>query len=636
MWEIMQQKRPSLRKLGSSRNVLSAEDAALALALRGVSVHWLKTSLMFEVHEAGFDKSATIYTLENLHGDDLGIIRKKGANVACPRDGRLGAAYVDCLDGEDNVGKSDMMLSYTWGNSIGSIVNTLMDYCISNTLNPKRTYVWICAFCNNQHRIAGGDGIEVPLEEFQRTFSERMNGIGHVVAMMSPWYEPLNLSRVWCLFELYAAHQNEDCELTIAMPPEGKQKMVDALNNREIAHLNNLFDILANNKVKNAVASEESDRIRILTMVENGKGCPSAAGPGDSFKRLDDTVNALLRDWVKHGIMQVVLEQEADAKDFQDSAKCGMLCTYTGKVMAKNGEREQATTLYKKAVVIHERIYGKMHPYTVASYSQLGLMQKEQGHYDEALETFKTVLSIHETTLGEHHLNTAISYNNIGLMLYQKEDYDGALERYNKVLEVYVKELGSNHSNVAAVHGNIGYAQMQKGYYNKALRHFKKTLEIRLNFYGKEEHPEGHPEVADAYMNIGSALKAKGDNYIDEALENFEKALAIEETFMGSAHASTHDSIGFALLAKKDYAGARFHHEKALNMYEHVYGSKHELVAKSHSNIGLALYPTGDLEGALFHHEQALAIRERVLGSDHRFTSATLSHITRIQMDMSL
>ena len=123
---------------------------------KGVSVHWLKHGFLQEVQKAGHTENATIYQIEDLtkqQEEEYGVIRTKGAHIHCPRDGRIGAAYVDCLEGADQVGPANRMLSYSWAYTVGGIVHTLEDYCISNDLDPKRVYVWICCLCNNQHRV---------------------------------------------------------------------------------------------------------------------------------------------------------------------------------------------------------------------------------------------------------------------------------------------------------------------------------------------------------------------------------------------------------------------------------------------------------------------------------------------------
>lgn len=67
--------------------------------LVGVSVHWLKVGFLDEVDQSGFRESANIYEIEDLSKVKHGVIRKKGATTVCPSDGKLGAAYVDCLTG---------------------------------------------------------------------------------------------------------------------------------------------------------------------------------------------------------------------------------------------------------------------------------------------------------------------------------------------------------------------------------------------------------------------------------------------------------------------------------------------------------------------------------------------------------
>ncbi len=91
------------------------------------SVYCLQTAFVKEVGAAGYSKDSKIYEIENLQDKNPCVIRQKGLDVLCPKDGRKGASYVDCLLGEDNVGEATHMLSYTWGYTVGEIVDTLVD-----------------------------------------------------------------------------------------------------------------------------------------------------------------------------------------------------------------------------------------------------------------------------------------------------------------------------------------------------------------------------------------------------------------------------------------------------------------------------------------------------------------------------
>ena len=171
--------------------------------LLGVSVHWLCTGFLQEVKANGNDENSNIYQIEDLSSSRLGVIRSKGKKVKCPTDGRMGASYVDCLKGKKNVGPANAMLSYGWSNTVGDIIHTLVNHCISNGLNPKRTYFWICCLCNNQHRVVSKrnsemdsnsddeDKVENQFDEFHEIFKRTVTDINNVVALMSPWNEPI-------------------------------------------------------------------------------------------------------------------------------------------------------------------------------------------------------------------------------------------------------------------------------------------------------------------------------------------------------------------------------------------------------------------------------------------------------------
>ena len=123
------------------------------------------------------------------------VIRAKGAAITCPRDGRLGAAYVDCLS-SSQAGDSTLMLSYSWSYSCDDITASLLAYCHT----ADASFVWICCLCVNQHRVreAQAKGQVVPFEEFRETFETRITSIKNMVALLCPWRAPVYIGRVWC------------------------------------------------------------------------------------------------------------------------------------------------------------------------------------------------------------------------------------------------------------------------------------------------------------------------------------------------------------------------------------------------------------------------------------------------------
>ncbi|CAK9102315.1 Hypothetical protein (Fragment) [Durusdinium trenchii] len=229
---------------------------------RGISSSYFASTFLDEVVASGLGPHEPVYTVEK-------VIRRKGEAVICPRDGRLGAAYVDVVTGDPilpdhgpGAGKSEFMLSYSWGYGVGTIADTLTDFFGRDV----HRYVWICCLCINQHRVkeAQAAGEVVPFKEFEEAFGKRVAGVSHILAMMSPWQEPLYLKRVWCVFEFSRA-MAEKKELTVLMPAEEREAFRSHLFG---SGLRELFAGLAALRIQEAKASVPVDKENILRTID--------------------------------------------------------------------------------------------------------------------------------------------------------------------------------------------------------------------------------------------------------------------------------------------------------------------------------------------------------------------------------
>ena len=111
--------------------------------LRGLSATYMLDVFLAEVAAVGLSSDSKVYEVEP------SVIRGKGKDIICPRDGRLGSAYVDCVPNE-HVGLSSVMLSYGWSYTVGDVVDTLTQFCDNEGRDPADTRFWICCVCINQ------------------------------------------------------------------------------------------------------------------------------------------------------------------------------------------------------------------------------------------------------------------------------------------------------------------------------------------------------------------------------------------------------------------------------------------------------------------------------------------------------
>ena len=556
--------------------------AAADLPFLGLSVAFLATTLLSWVEGAGLDPAtAKVYQIEPA------VIRRKSAGTLCPVDRRPGAALVHAVEGgADAVGKATQMISYSWGYTVGDIVATLVEHCRAAELDPKRTYIWICCMCVNQHRVKESQaaGEVVSTEAFMAEFEPKVTEIGHVLAMMAPWDKPLYLSRIWCVFEMFTATKlgADKCKVDIVMPPaEMKAFEADVVDGG--GGIEAVFKVFGATRIEDAEASVEADKTAILKQV--------AAGPG--HQELNNGVNALLRRWVFdviHGLAER-RGREAAALGVEEGAEKKLLehanfCDTVGHMMLDNGEHDGALVQFREGLAIRETKLGKNHPDTATSYNSIGwVFNCYQGKHDEALVEYRKSLAIQEANFGKDHPDTASAYNSIGSALKNQGKHDEALVEFRKSLAIRESKLGKDHLSTAKSYSSIGAVLYNQGKYDEALVMYHRGLVIRESNHGKD-----HPGTARSYNNVGNVLRAQ-EKY-DEALVVYRKCLAIWESKHGKDHPDT---------------------------------------ATSYINIGTVLKKQGKHDEALVEYRKSLSIRMSKLGKDHPDTVKSRSCVRELE-----
>jgi tetratricopeptide (TPR) repeat protein len=511
---------------------------------------------------------------------------------------------------------------------IGDIVDSLVDFCEREDLDPKRTYFWICAFCVNQHRVAetSRDGISVPTELFLATFDQRVSTIKNIVCMMAPWQKPTYLSRVWCIFEMSQAFvHHPKCKITVIMPPKEKKSLIDALLRRTAASghpMDALYDALKNTKVQEAQASEEADRQWILALIKRQDG---------SFRGTNARVNERLREWVRHVVDDVVNEyhekfnlEECSNEDILSYATA---CANFGSIYEKNADTNAALTQYRKCLRIRESVLGNESPETAAAYQALGTILYSAGQYEEALIEFSKCLSIQGKVLGYRHPETATTWSRIGRVLKDIGKFEKALEHCTKSLEIREEHEDNDPEmarDTALVHRDVASLLFLKNDYDNSLTEYGKCLSIQWDILGSQ-----HPDTAETFRQIGSVYEARGLG--EKALDHYNKCLEIQEMVLGADHpdtANTYCSIAGVCEATGNCRTALKYFKKCMTIREQALGPDHLLTAEIFRRIGFVIKSIGDdFDEALGSFQKCLAIQERVLGFSHQDTKATIEMI---------
>ncbi len=494
----------------------------------------------------------SIYQLENLH-QEPGLIRRKGMDVKCPRDGKLGAAYVDCLKGEDHVGQANVMLSYSWGNTFTEILDVVSFYCEKTQSDPKRTYVWICCLCNNQHRVVDNlqNGTTVDFTEFESTFRNKVLGIGNVLALLGPWDAPKYLTRVWCIFELFTANKVSDdlCTLHIDMPQSARTKLQDFLFCADDSDFvrTKFHQVLGNTAIQNAQASVPSDKDNIMRLVNGENG---------GYVELNNDVNDLLRDWF-HNLLKDIYDDiklrfynstkpeqrmnhssfmtSIDLNDADNQRKVKNCLDNLCALFQSNQDLVVALDCANTNYEYCKKYYGEEDVAMSAPLNDLMNIYRANGEFEAAIDYGKKCIAMKEKFYGSQHQQTALSYYNIGRVYSDKRELKTTLEYYNKALAIYEHQLGTNHERTATVYHSIGFVHHKMKENDQALDMYMKASNIKEKI--SESNNGIKPSLATTYNSIGAIYAKKGN--MKKALEFYIKALNIREKILGEDHAST-------------------------------------------------------------------------------------------------
>ncbi len=493
------------------------------LDILGVSVHYLQNAFLQEVRDANLDEKASMYDIDliGLVGSETGITRGKGENFVCPVDGGKGAAYIlsrldphddyesiehtmniDLVDADNtddvkgtnedgvyNVGVAEIAIGYTWNCSIGQIIDTLVEYCASNNLDLKRTYVWMRSLCTNLHRPSETNG-----QVIEETFMTRFTKIGHYLAVMTPWHSPDLFHCALPMYEMFLASK-AGCKITITMPQVEKSRFIQAIenNNESEGKLKRLSEVLSNTRIQYANTADIYDLPTILGIIEDGPG----------YELLNKTVNRIVRDWVIDlGLDEVEMRRKIVGGSHKARVDFAGFLIRVGYLLQSIEETNLAVGLCEEALLIYESCYGRNHVTTATAINNIAFAMRAQGNLDEALKMFKEVLAICESLHGRNHAHTATALNNIGLVLRSLGKLDEALQMLMEALKIKKALRGANHTDTARSLNNVAGLLRSQGKFKESLKLYQEALVVRKKVLGAK-----HPSSLSTRKRMASVSK---------------------------------------------------------------------------------------------------------------------------------
>eukprot|EP00401_Gymnodinium_catenatum_P006983 CAMPEP_0117468992 /NCGR_PEP_ID=MMETSP0784-20121206/6463_1 /TAXON_ID=39447 /ORGANISM="" /LENGTH=547 /DNA_ID=CAMNT_0005263021 /DNA_START=9 /DNA_END=1649 /DNA_ORIENTATION=- len=488
--------------------------AAKSSENRALSVEYLRSEFFPEVFAAGWTRSAKVYEIEPL-------IRKKGESCECPRDSEVGCAYVDAVS-DDSAGIATAMLSYTWGYGIGDIVDALVQHCAHEQLAPDATYIWMCCFCINQHRVRARQaaGKVVPFDDFKAAFGSRVQSIGVVLALMAPWEQPTYLTRVWCIYEMATAIElgRNVCRVHILMPTEEKKRLTTALidltkssrqGENERTGPARIFDALANVRVQDGQASVPGDRDSILQLIAGGIG----------HEAVNREVASYLKSWFASTLRSSATAATAVLPSERSADLCAMVCVF----LRETGD-------FSAGIAFAAHILGVVRPDTsdeATVLRALGAFHMKRASGDDLDQASRLYERAHELFVAHkpgyrEDEDYAKTCNARGAIARKMGDLSKAERCFNEGKLFYDSTPDLNTGQKSMLLGNVGHVRSLRGDLAGAGEAYEAALQCRraLDMWV-------NPDTALVLNSVGELKKKQAD--ITGARATFAEAVAIRE-----------------------------------------------------------------------------------------------------------
>ena len=369
------------------------------------------------------------------------------------------------------VGKAEVFISHAWSYRFLDVIDAL-----NNHFRDKPDIIiWFDNFSVNQHEVENFD-----FNWWSTVFKNAIKDFGHTVMIFAPWYNPVPLTRAWCLWELYCTADTKS-KFEVAMTDSEQRKFFSAIIEDPEVPIDKMLSTI---DVKHSQCYKEADRLMIFAAIQK---ISSDEGPGDQhhpdnshahhtkgnghhhhhgtdgISRLNAVVFERMREWVIEAT-----EQELATARFNAGVKLDLKMALGGLYL-KQGRLDRAEPLFVECYEHYSRAYHEL-SYTLNSHRQA----RDTGNSSVVLPPTSNSSS------GQQHLRVTplVAPNNGGNM-------NNSNHHHNQQLNVFggspVNPLQVEHAFAKKLQAanNLGHLYMKKGSFDQAYQYLNEAYSKR-------------------------------------------------------------------------------------------------------------------------------------------------------------
>lgn len=541
-------------------------------------------------------------------------------------------------EGDIRIKPATWFVSHAWRYKFLDLVAALdafFDHCTADVV------LWIDIFSVSQHETF----LRSP-DWWQQTFCTAIGEMGKMVMVMTPWDNPIALTRAWCLVEIFAC-QSSGSRFEVALPPSERERFLDEITTRSDA----FYCMLSNVNTEKSECSQESDKERIFAAVR---------GLDQGFIGLDRCVLESITNWLVQQLeMQLQKATSAGSPDQEVKLKTALADT-----LVRIGDYDRALPLYEESLVLQRNVLGDNHAKTLSSLSRVASLLLRKGDHHRAHSIYDECISKTMKVLGYDHPDTLVNMHQMAIVLTLIGNRKEGESMFEECLTARKRILGTLHIDTFSTMNSLALSYQYRGAYSEAQTLLTACLAGRKQILG-ESHPDtfgtmshlgtlllnmgflieceplfvsclegrkrilgNHPDTLSSMSNVASLFRCQ--KRFEEAEPLFVACLEGRRKLLGNHHAETLSSMNnLALLldSQTRFNEAEKLHQECLAHRTHALGETHPDTLSSMNNLGLTLTSQQRHDAAEVIYRKCLRARLCTLGNLHPSTLSSMNNL---------
>jgi tetratricopeptide (TPR) repeat protein len=192
------------------------------------------------------------------------------------------------------------------------------------------------------------------------------------------------------------------------------------------------------------------------------------------------------------------------------------------RICMRQGEKEKAGALFKRALEIRENVLGDGHPDLGPLMHDYAALYESNGMYEQAEALYGRALSVMEKQLGGSHPRLGATLNRLAGLYEELEEGDKSLPLYERALAIRERVLGEEHHDVGIILNSLADLLRRRGKTDAAEPMFKRSLAIAEKELGRD-----HPNLTVILNNLAELYSQMGRE--EEAAAFQERAFSLFE-----------------------------------------------------------------------------------------------------------